>query len=259
MKANYHTHTSRCHHAFGEDREYVETAISAGLKVLGFADHCPWDFGDGYKSGIRMTPQEIDGYFKSLTDLKNEYFRDITIYIGYESEYIPELMSAQDKLLADYPVDYMIIGEHFVSREPYGIYTAEKTSDEGFLKSYVDTIIEGMESGRYKYVAHPDLLNFVGSDEVYEKHFNRLCSYFKSKNIPIEINVLGVTANRHYPCDKFLKIAQKVGNSAIIGIDAHVPEALSDMKSWNDCRKLAEKYELSLVDYLPELGPISIT
>lgn len=24
MKANYHTHTTRCQHAFGEDREYVE-------------------------------------------------------------------------------------------------------------------------------------------------------------------------------------------------------------------------------------------
>ncbi len=39
--ANYHTHTKRCRHAVGEDREYVEAAIEAGLKVLGFSDHTP--------------------------------------------------------------------------------------------------------------------------------------------------------------------------------------------------------------------------
>ena len=27
MYANYHTHTKRCRHAAGEDREYVEAAI----------------------------------------------------------------------------------------------------------------------------------------------------------------------------------------------------------------------------------------
>ena len=37
--ANYHTHTKRCHHACGEDREYVEAAIESGLKILGFSDH----------------------------------------------------------------------------------------------------------------------------------------------------------------------------------------------------------------------------
>ena len=32
---NYHTHTKRCHHAVGEDREYIESAIQSGLKTLG--------------------------------------------------------------------------------------------------------------------------------------------------------------------------------------------------------------------------------
>ncbi len=27
---NFHTHTYRCHHAKGSDREYVEAAIKAG-------------------------------------------------------------------------------------------------------------------------------------------------------------------------------------------------------------------------------------
>ena len=48
MKANYHTHTWRCNHASGNERQYVENAIKAGLEVLGFADHTPYPFPAGY-------------------------------------------------------------------------------------------------------------------------------------------------------------------------------------------------------------------
>ena len=39
---NYHCHTKRCGHASGTDEEYVEAAIKAGYKVLGFSDHGPY-------------------------------------------------------------------------------------------------------------------------------------------------------------------------------------------------------------------------
>ena len=56
MIANYHTHTKRCKHATGEDREYVEAASETGLKILGFADHCPWIYPDkhDFQQGIRQ-------------------------------------------------------------------------------------------------------------------------------------------------------------------------------------------------------------
>lgn len=254
MLANYHTHTMRCQHARGSDREYVEAAIKSGLKILGFSDHCPWVYPDGYVSGCRMACDEIDDYFYSLSRLKKEYADDIKIYIGFESEYIPELMEAQDKLLSQYPVDYMILGEHTTVKEGKGVDpSSKKTTDEEVLRHYVDIVIEGMESGRYAYIAHPDLLNYVGSDEIFDKHYRRLCEYLKSKNIPVEINCLGIGLNRHYTSEKFLKIAQSVGNSAIIGIDAHMPEMISDRGQIKICGRLAEKYSLPLVDYLDGL------
>ena len=118
MLANYHTHTYRCNHAEGEDRDYIEKAIQNGMKVLGFSDHCPWVYPDNFVSHTRMKASETEEYFTSLTKLRNEYRKDITIYIGFESEYIPELMEAQNRLLAGYPLDYMILGQHFLTREP---------------------------------------------------------------------------------------------------------------------------------------------
>lgn len=253
MLANYHTHTFRCKHAYGEDREYVESAIHAGMKVLGFSDHCPWVFGDEHISGIRMIPEKLDDYFDSMQKLKQEYASEITIYAGFEAEYIPELMEGQTNLLKDYPVDYMILGQHFTGREPYSKYTGLPTEDEALLKQYVDLVIEGMETGKYQYVAHPDLINYVGSSDIYEHHILRLCRYLKEKNIPVEINMLGVMEHRNYTSERFLKLAQKAGNSAIIGVDAHMPEMLEFVDMQEKCRGLIEKYRLPLIDFLPGL------
>lgn len=253
MLANYHTHTSRCGHARGTDREYVERAIEAGFDVLGFSDHCPWVFSDGYVSGIRMRDTDVDGYFSSLTDLKKEYADDIKLYIGFEAEYIPALIEAQDRLLADYPLDYMIMGQHFNDPESCSVYMGVPTSDEGILREYVDHIIEGMDSGRYRYLAHPDLLDFTGSAEAYEEHYTRLCQFLKDKDIPVEINMLGMMNNKHYPSERFFRIAKKVGNKAIIGCDAHIPEFLSDTSVMKVGKAFAEVMGLELVEKLEGL------
>ena len=49
MDYNYHTHTYRCGHAIGEDEEYIKVSIQNGIKHLGFSDHIPFAFPDGYE------------------------------------------------------------------------------------------------------------------------------------------------------------------------------------------------------------------
>ncbi len=231
MKANYHTHTWRCQHADGEDREYVETAIAAGYDVLGFSDHCPWVYPDDYVSHIRMRASEVDGYFASLEQLRREYQDDIQILIGFEAEYIESLIEAQDKFLADYPVDYMILGQHFIGEECNRNYAGNPTDDVNMLCGYVDLCILGMKSGRYRYLAHPDLIHFIGSREIYKGEMRRLCVAMKELGVPIEMNILGVAIHRNYPNPYFWEIAREVGNQVIFGMDAHNPVNLVDEAS----------------------------
>lgn len=247
MKANYHTHTARCQHAVGDDREYVEAAIERGLDILGFSDHCPWIFNDGYVSNIRMLPSQLDNYFDSIERLKKEYAADITLYAGFEAEYIPSLMEKQDKLLADYPVDYMILGQHFLGVENDSVYTGQPTQDDSRLIRYVDTVIEAMDSGRYLYIAHPDLIHYTGSAALYEQEMTRLCQYLKKRQIPIELNLLGALEGRNYPSDRFLQIAKKAGNSCILGIDAHNPKQILEMAGYNRCMQWVESYHFNLI------------
>ena len=55
MFANYHTHTARCRHAAGADREYVRSAIDSGVKILGFSDHAPFP----HRAFVGMQPNVL--------------------------------------------------------------------------------------------------------------------------------------------------------------------------------------------------------
>ena len=250
MKANYHTHTKRCGHATGEDREYVEAAIKGGYEVLGFSDHCPWVYEKGYRSGIRLTPAEVDGYFASLEGLREEYKKDIRILIGFETEYLPALIPAQEKLLADYPLDYQIIGQHFLGPDEEQVYVGAPFQEEAYLERYVALASEGISTGKYLYMAHPDLPHFLGSDKVYRKHMLPLCQLLKEKNIPLEINVLVVADKRHYPAPRFWELARETGNRAILGIDAHAPSQLLNDRAVAEAKQFCETYGLELVESL---------
>ena len=82
MIANYHTHTWRCMHASGTEREYVEKAIEGGLKILGFSDHTPMPYSGGYVSNVKMRPDQLEDYVDTILKLKDEYKDDIEIHIG---------------------------------------------------------------------------------------------------------------------------------------------------------------------------------
>ncbi|MBR3714750.1 MAG: histidinol-phosphatase [Clostridia bacterium] len=253
MIANYHTHTKRCGHAAGEDREYVEEAIKGGIKILGFADHAPFVYENGFVSGMRMKLSEIDGYFSSLVSLREEYKNDIKIYIGFESEYIPELVEAQDKLLSDYPLDYMIMGEHFSKPEDRCVHYNARPIDNAALTNYVDVVIEGMKSGRYKYLAHPDMPKVAEKDECFVREFTRLCEFMKENDLPVELNMLGYVAKRNYPCDEFMRIVAEVGTKMIIGCDAHSPDYLSDRSKHKAAKGYAESFGIRVMEKLPGL------
>ena len=70
---NYHTHTSRCKHAQGTDRDYVQQAVDSGYQVLGFTDHVAWPFSDGFVSPVRMDAGQMPEYAASILKLKEEY------------------------------------------------------------------------------------------------------------------------------------------------------------------------------------------
>ena len=223
MIANYHTHTVRCGHAEGSDREYVETAVERGLKTLGFSEHVPMPFPDGHESRFRVPMRLLDDYVSSILSLRAEYRGEIDIRLGFEAEFYPDLFGRMLDLLAPYPVDYLLLGQHFNdSREAGHSMTAR--SDPAALATYVDRVIEGMETGRFSCVVHPDIFHYLGPVKDYRREMTRLCRKASELDIPLEINILGLREGRDYPCDMFWPSAKEQGCRVVLGCDAHAPK-----------------------------------
>ncbi|MCD7955583.1 MAG: histidinol-phosphatase [Lachnospiraceae bacterium] len=250
MKANYHTHTIRCKHAEGSERDYIEAAISMGMEVLGFADHIPCPQQDGYVSTIRMDMEQADEYVSTIRALAREYEGRIRLLAGFEAEYTPEIFEEQMEMVHRVKADYLIMGQHFLGRESDGTYVGTPTKSDAFLKEYVDTVITGMETGEFLYQAHPDMINYEGPDTVYEREITRLCKALYDLHIPLEINLQGLLQHRHYPSERFWKIVGRVGNRVVLGVDAHHPSQICEQKVYDRAMQMAKTYGLRVEERL---------
>lgn len=232
MKTNFHTHTPRCHHAAGSEREYARAALRGGFGVLGFADHCPWPFEGGYVSRIRMLPGELAGYVEAVRALGGELAGEIEVYCGLECEYYPDMLGWLDERADECGLDYLILGNHYDTDERRRVYFgACRTPAQ--LRDYVDRTTRGMASGMFSYLAHPDLCfrSYERFDADCAAASRELCQCARELDMPLEYNLLGElseSAGLGYPCLGFWEIAAREGVKCIIGVDAHEPAQLED-------------------------------
>ncbi len=244
IKANYHTHTYRCRHAVGEDRDFVEAAIKAGIKTLGFSDHTPYVGFDGdYYSGYRMPVADLEDYVSSVNSLKEEYKDDIEIHLGLETEYYPALFDKFLEFIRPYEIEYFIMGQHFSDTDQYGVY-APFIKEPDAAEKYVDQCIEGIRTGLFSYVAHPDIVGLDRGAPEYAPLMEKYCRAVKVAGIPLELNFLGLKTGRIYPCDEFFEIAGKVGNEVIFGLDAHTTEVFFDAETRTRAEEMLARHGL---------------
>ena len=255
MICNLHAHTVRCNHASGTEREYIERAVTAGMKIYGFADHAPYPFPEGYYSGFRMRPEQQEDYVNTLLALREEYRGIIDVQIGYEAEYYPKFFADFLAMVREYPIDYLILGQHFLENEMEGKYSGRTSDDEDYLAAYVDQVIEGIGTGVFTCVAHPDLMNYTGPQAIFDRYYARLIEAAKAARIPLEINLLGIRDHRAYPHERFFALCGEIGAEVCIGCDAHQAEVAVDEPSYRIAMEMAEKFGLS-VNEAPALVPV---
>ena len=248
MIANYHAHTFRCHHAIGTEREYVETAVQRGLKIFGFSDHTPQYFPGDYYTHMRMRPYELLDYCATVRQLQKEFRDRIQIPLGLEVEYYPAYWGELLPRLQDAGIEYMILGQHWLGNEINEHGSAAPTADAGLLNGYCRQVCDAIETGKITYIAHPDLINFVGDQAVYRRHMRELCRAAKESGMPLEINLLGHAYNKHYPSERFWEVAAEEGCQVILGLDAHAPQHILNTESEQKMLQMVQRLGLELLD-----------
>ena len=257
MIFNYHTHTYFCGHATGTPEEYVKRAIECGVKYMGFSDHMPLKFSDGFEAGFRVKVADAKKYCSEISYLKEKYSDKIDIKIGFEMEYYEDMFDEMLKSAISYGAEYLILGQHYY--EPENIHGAkhsnEISDDEQRLKKYVKSVIKAMKTGAFSYVAHPDMFQFIGDVSVFKTEMRKICVASKEYNIPLEMNFLGIRDNRCYPNLNFWEMAGEEQSPMTFGFDAHDVMSAYDGESLERAKELIEKYNLNYIG-MPEIFDI---
>ncbi len=236
----YHAHTTRCGHAEGSEEEYVLAAIKAGIKRLGFSDHV---FLPGiFQPRVRGSYECLEEYINTIRSLKEKYKDQIEIVVGFEAEYGDYYADYYKWLLDTKKIDYLIMGQHYFIKERDLLLFPS-------CEDYADFVIKGLESGLFKYIAHPDIFVMFnrGWDNSLEPIARRILKKCEETHTPIEINVLGLVGGREYPCDEFFELAREYNVQVVVGVDAHAPEHFSK-ENFELAIEFAKKHHLKITD-----------
>ncbi len=231
--SNFHTHTRLCHHALDLPVDYAVQAEKEGCSALGFSDHCPFpESVSDYWPEIRMTIKESEFYRNEIEKAKKKV--SFPIYTGYECEWEKSCSSWYDELKSSYGAEYLVLGSHWVTSGTSHIYVREIDTPK-LLNKYIDQTIDGMRSGKFAYLAHPDLFMLTGREwnEQTIACSQALINAAVDLGLPIEINGTGISrapnsTNKgmryQYPYLEFWELAAQTKVKVICNSDAHNPE-----------------------------------
>lgn len=239
MKCNYHTHNYRYNHATGTVNDYILAAINSDFDEIGISDHLPHP-GHDFASSSRMSYEDLGNYFNEINEATKLYGDKISIRKSIECEYFEEYQWIYDELKFKYNVDYLILGVHFFPYKGEMIYLGKIDFDADVLSTYIDYVIKSMDSGNFKYLAHPDLfgMQYLNWDEHSEKASRRILEKAEELNITLEININGMRRDNliynngsryQYPHKDFWTLSKEYNVDVIIGIDAHNSCELEDL------------------------------
>ena len=227
IKSNWHTHTARCGHAVGTDEEYVQAAIEAGMRTLGFSDHAPYRKPHPHQ---RMNFEMYPEYKASILSLREKYKDQIDIHLGMEVEYYES--EWEDLKTYRKEMEYCILGQHTVYFEEISVYGIDNPHD---LNLYTDMIEEGCRRGLCDYIAHPDVVMWAYPriDDTVRTAAKRIAEIAKRYDLPVELNCgSGVKYPKKlyedgerwaYPVRIFFEEFAKQKCPVIIGLDVHDP------------------------------------
>lgn len=256
LRQDYHTHTYRCKHAIGDVQDLASNALSQGLEVLGVSDHTA--LPDNWCPEIRMDISELPGYVEAI-EIAQQEFPQLTILKGMECEYQERYYNFfREDLLGKWQFDYLALGQHIFYCEGELVYFW-KGGMKGVkeLRAYTEATVQGIESGLFAYLAHPDAFGhfYEAWDEETKACSRYIIEAAEAYRLPLEINGNGFRKGRihtaqglrfYYPLKQFWEIAACYNVQVVINSDAHQPEELGF--NFREADELVKTYNLKLAN-----------
>lgn len=226
---DYHVHTMLCSHARGTMEQYVDHAVRAGLSEICFLDHLTLN-----EKGrdLSMTPDEVALYYYSARRLQAAYRGRISIKVGLEVDFTPELSESARSVVERFDFDVTGGSIHFIEEKNL---VSSKTSrrrkekpDASFYEDYLDLLDRMLDCTYIDIVCHLDIIKKFGTippDWFYQRA-EALLDKIADTGKVLEINTSGAAhpVGEIYPAQRLAEECCRKNIPVCLGSDAHLPE-----------------------------------
>lgn len=195
--------------------EICKVADEMNLKEICITDHIILlkDFDISIKN--------IDSYLKAIEEVKPNV--KVKVRVGAEIDYFEDKEREIERILDDYPFDYVLGSTHYLGVENLGLNHSliyENKSQIEVYRMYFDKWAKAVTSELFDAMAHPDYVRrwavpFYGQELEFSKYkglVKDVCTFIADNGIGIDVNCSGF---RHglkstYPSKDFLELCKRL-------------------------------------------------
>ncbi len=225
---------------------YVEAAIAAGIREIGFSDHIPmyWLPEEKRDPGIAMRMEELEEYVADVHRLRERY-REIPIRLGLEADFIPGREKDLVRILERYEWDYVIGSVHFIGEwdfdNPAKVNRYAEWDISDLYAKFFTLERMAAESGLFDILAHIDLIKKFGHRPTHDlgRLYADVAESIARAGVAIELSTAGLRkpVGEVYPNPTLLAECGRRGVPLVISSDAHSPAEVA--WGFHDAKALA--------------------
>ena len=231
---DYHSHHSRCGHAVGELRDYIQRASELGITHFGVSDHGPayWLPGDHAQPGIQMASSELPRYVREASEEKAKYADRLSVAVGVEADFIEGHEAALATWLEAHPFDYVLGSVHYVERVSVfdrGRWFRE--DPETVFRKYYELVIQAAGSGLFDILSHLSVIEVYAPpvpESLASELYPEVAAAIAAAGCIVEINTSCYRKqpdwDEPFPNRRLLRELLRVGVPLTFGSDCHKPD-----------------------------------
>lgn len=230
---DYHMHTYYSTDSNAPMKSMIRSAIEKGMTEIALTDHVDFDFPGDYTKGEAPFMVDYHQYLQEFLPLREQYSDQINILLGVEIGLQPHLAPQIEKLLSDFPYDFVIGSIHTVNGQDVYLpdFHEGKTQNETYEEYFRYAFDCAKLHSCYDVFGHLDYINRYGkydTNNLYYEDYRELIDEILltliSSGKGLEINTSGYRygLSQTHPQASILKRYHELGGEILtVGSDAH--------------------------------------